>query len=44
MDYLKRSIAYLGRRVYNCANETSHFTQLQKLAQPWTGLGPFCQR
>jgi len=44
-DYLKRSIAYLVRRVLQVrANETSRITQpLQKVGPTLEGLGRFCQ-
>ena len=39
-DYLKRSIAYPVRRVYNCANETSHNKSTAKIG-PTPRLGQF---
>jgi hypothetical protein len=42
-DYLKRSIAYPVRRVYKC-DQGNTSLEPKKLAQPWKGLGRFCQQ
>jgi hypothetical protein len=41
-DYLKRRVAYLVRRVYNCAQGNTSL-EPKSLAQPWKGLGRFCR-